>query len=75
MYKRQALDGAFLRCIKEELEGFLSDARVDKIHQPSKEELILTLRQRSGAYKMCIRDSACVAEALKEALGRLGVRP
>ena len=47
-----ALDGAFLRCIKEELEGFLSDARVDKIHQPSKEELILTLRQRSGAYKL-----------------------
>lgn len=29
-----ALDGAFLRCIKEELEGLLSDARVDKIHQP-----------------------------------------
>ena len=53
-----ALDGAFLRCIKEELEGFLSDARVDKIHQPSKEELILTLRQRSGAYKLYISTRA-----------------
>ncbi len=49
-----AFDGAFLRCIKEEMEARLSDARVDKIHQPSRDELILTLRQRSGNYKLYI---------------------
>lgn len=49
-----AFDGAFLRCIKEEMEALLRDARVDKIHQPSREELLLTLRQRSGSYKLYI---------------------
>lgn len=47
-----ALDGAFLRCIKEELETRLTDARVDKIHQPSKEELVIALRHRGGAEKL-----------------------
>ena len=46
-----ALDGALLRCLREELAGRLSDARIDKIHQPSREELILALRRRDGADK------------------------
>lgn len=53
-----AFDGAFLRCIKEEMEALLRDARVDKIHQPSREELLLTLRQRSGSYKLYISSRA-----------------
>ena len=32
-----AFDGAFLSCLKEELESTLIEARVDKIHQPSRE--------------------------------------
>ena len=37
--------------------------RVDKIHQPTKEEIVLTLRGRSGAKKLllsCRPDSARV---------------
>lgn len=49
-----ALDGAFLHCLKEELETRLVDARVDKIHQPSKEELVVALRHRGGAEKLYI---------------------
>ena len=47
-----ALDGAFLTCLREELTAGLPDARVDKIHQPSREELIIALRTRSGNKKL-----------------------
>ena len=47
-----ALDGAFLSCLREELTAGLPDARVDKIHQPSREELIIALRTRSGNKKL-----------------------
>lgn len=47
-----AIDGTFLHCLKNELWERLSDARLDKIHQPSKEELVLSLRDRNGTYKL-----------------------
>ncbi|MBR2338706.1 MAG: NFACT family protein [Clostridia bacterium] len=47
-----ALDGAFLHCLRDELWEIIGDARVDKIHQPSKEELVFLLRGRSGSYKL-----------------------
>ena len=47
-----ALDGALLSCLREELVSRLPDARVDKVHQPSREELILSLRHRGGAEKV-----------------------
>ena len=47
-----ALDGALLSCLREELASRLPDARVDKVHQPSREELILSLRHRGGAEKV-----------------------
>lgn len=43
-----ALDGAFLSCLRQELWEALPGARVDKIYQPSKEELVLTLRHKNG---------------------------
>lgn len=39
-----ALDGTLLRQIKHELEGCILGARVDKIHQLSREEMIFVLR-------------------------------
>ena len=42
-----SLDGAFLHCVKEELSA-LAGARVDKISQPSREEIIVTLRMLGG---------------------------
>lgn len=47
-----ALDGAFLRHIKKELEGKLLGARVDKVHQPNREELVVAFRSREGAEKV-----------------------
>ena len=39
-----ALDGTLLRQIRHELEGVLIGARIDKIHQISREEMIFVLR-------------------------------
>lgn len=42
-----SLDGALLHCVKKELSAFVG-ARVDKISQPSREEIIVTLRMLGG---------------------------
>lgn len=47
-----ALDGAFLACLRRELIAALPDARVDKIYQPEREELIIALRYRGGAERL-----------------------
>lgn len=56
-----ALDGIFLHHVKNEIEAFAVGSRIEKIHQPSKEELVLSLRSREGAKKLllsCKADSA-----------------
>lgn len=53
-----ALDGVFLRHIKNELETQLTGARIDKIHQPAQDQLIISLRQKGGAKKLLISVSA-----------------
>lgn len=52
-----ALDGAFLYTIKQELQ-FLIGGKVDKIHQPSREELLISIRVKGGIYKLLICVSA-----------------
>ncbi|MGI6255026.1 MAG: Rqc2 family fibronectin-binding protein [Acutalibacter sp.] len=47
-----ALDGAFLRHIKKELEGQLIGSRVDKVYQPNREELLIAFRSREAACKV-----------------------
>lgn len=49
-----ALDGVFLRHIKKELEQQLIDSKVDKIYQPFRDQLILTMRSREGSKKLLI---------------------
>lgn len=49
-----ALDGIFLRHICNEIGQFAIGARVDKIYQPNKEELVLSLRSHSGAKKLLL---------------------
>lgn len=49
-----ALDGIFLRHIKKELEQNLINSKVDKIYQPSKEEIVLSMRSREGTKKLLI---------------------
>lgn len=47
-----ALDGAFLRFIKTELEEKLVGLRVEKVFQPNRDELVVAFRGVSGAYKV-----------------------
>lgn len=49
-----ALDGVFLRHIKKELSEALLSARVDKVFQPNRDELILAFRGFDAAYKLLI---------------------
>lgn len=47
-----ALDGITLRFIKTELENALLTARVEKVHQPAKCEIVLQMRTRAGACRL-----------------------
>lgn len=47
-----ALDGITLGLIKNELKSYIIGAKVEKIHQPSKNELVFILRTRNGAYRL-----------------------
>jgi predicted ribosome quality control (RQC) complex YloA/Tae2 family protein len=47
-----ALDGAFLRHLKQEIEQRAIGARVDKIYQPNRDELVLFLRTRGEMWKL-----------------------
>lgn len=43
-----SLDGAFLHCVKRELEELIG-ARVDKVYQPSREEIVISLRMLNSS--------------------------
>lgn len=52
-----ALDGAFLYAVKSELTELIG-GRVEKIHQPSREEVIISIRTRQGSKKVFISAGA-----------------
>ena len=52
-----ALDGDFLYMVKKELEPLIG-GRVDKISQPSREEIVITLRTRGGNEKLLFSAAA-----------------
>ena len=52
------LDGITINLLKQELSQFIVGSRIEKIHQPSKEELVFHLRSREGAYRLLISASA-----------------
>lgn len=52
-----ALDGAFLHTVKTELECLIG-GRVEKISQPSREEIVISMRTRQGAKKLYISANA-----------------
>ena len=47
-----ALDGITLHFIKDELAEKLIGARVERVNQPSRLELVFNMRTRNGAYKL-----------------------
>ena len=46
-----SLDGAFIFILKKELSSLI-DSRVDKIHMPSKDEIIISFRTREGLKRL-----------------------
>lgn len=55
-----ALDGAFLFCIRQEIETLIG-SRIDKIYQPARDELILSFRAKGGAKRVLFSVSADAA--------------
>ena len=49
-----ALDGITISALCYELNKKLSGGRIDKIHQPERDELIVSVRTFGGAYKLLI---------------------
>lgn len=59
-----ALDGVYLSLIRRELSDMLINSRVDKIHQPSRDCIVITLRtQGQGSRKLLLSSSAGTARA------------
>ncbi len=56
-----ALDGVFLHLVKNEMSELLVGGRVEKIHQPSREEVLIQMRTKSGAHKLIISTAAGTA--------------
>lgn len=52
------LDGITLAFVRQELGNNIIGSKVDKIHQPSKDEFILSLRSRESAGKLLVCASA-----------------
>lgn len=52
------LDGITLSLVRRELSETIIGSRIEKIHQPSKDELVFHLRTREGAYKLLISASS-----------------
>ena len=52
-----ALDGAFLFAVKNELQPLVG-GRIEKVHQPSREEVVISIRTRTGSKKLYISANA-----------------
>lgn len=53
-----ALDGAFLHLLKKEIADTVVGARIEKIAQPSKDEIVISLRFRGGSAKLLLSINA-----------------
>ncbi len=56
-----ALDGIFLGLVRQRLKTALIDARVDKIHQPSKDEIVISFRTRTSPHRVLFNVNASQA--------------
>ena len=53
-----ALDGAFLCTIRREIENRALGSRIDRIYQPSREEICLLLRSKGWSGKLLLSAAA-----------------
>lgn len=52
-----ALDGIFLYSISQELKNKILNGRVEKVNQPEKDEIILSIKKERTSYKLLISSS------------------
>ena len=64
-----ALDGAYLHAVRQELLPLL-DSRIEKIHQPTREELLVAFRGRTGGAKVLF---SCAADRARVHLTQVAV--
>ena len=53
-----ALDGLYLHTLKNEMESTVLGSRIDKIYQPSKEEIVLVLRGKGPTKRLLLSAGA-----------------
>ena len=53
-----ALDALAVRCLVNEISPLIQNGRVDKIHQPEKDEIIIHIRTFDGKYKLLVSASS-----------------
>ena len=53
-----SFDGFVTRCVADELSRTISDGKIDKIYQPERDEIIMSIRTRRGTYKLLLSASA-----------------
>ena len=53
-----ALDAVAVRCLANELSDFITDGRIDKIHQPEKDEITINIRTFTDNYKLLLSASS-----------------
>lgn len=72
-----ALDGIYLHKLKNEIENAVLFSRVDKVSQPSKDEIVLTLRGKNGSKKLllCIRANSPRIQLTAHAIENPSVPP
>ncbi len=49
-----AFDGIVVHAVSHELDKVLKDGKIDKIHQPEKDTVTISVRTRNGAYKLLL---------------------
>ncbi|MDD4438082.1 MAG: NFACT family protein, partial [Tissierellia bacterium] len=47
-----SLDGIFINSITNELYKKLLGGRVDKVHQPDKNEIVISIRSKGESFKL-----------------------
>lgn len=52
-----AIDGIFLHLLLQELAPLAGEARVDRVHQPARETLLIALRSRAGNKRLLLSAS------------------
>ncbi len=53
-----SFDGFVTRCVVNELRNLLIDGKIDKVYQPERDELILSIRTRQGTHRLLLSASA-----------------